>query len=50
LPIWENEQNAISGAYDVYLSPFKLHWVHIDAEYTHIRFESIPRTLIFRPF
>jgi hypothetical protein len=48
--VWRNEQNAISQAHDIRLSPFKLRWVRINEEYTHIRFEAILRTLIFMPF
>jgi hypothetical protein len=50
LPLWQSEQIAISGAYDVRLSPFKLHWVRINEAYAHVCFEAIMRTLIFRPF
>jgi hypothetical protein len=50
LHVWRNEQNVISGAYDVCLSPFKLCWVRIDEAYAHVCFESILRTFIFRPF
>jgi hypothetical protein len=50
LHVWQNEQIAILGAYDVCLIPFKLHWVRIDEAYTHLHFESIMRNLIFRPF
>jgi hypothetical protein len=49
LHVWKNEQNVISFAYDVRLSPFKLCWVRNDKAYTHVRFEVILRTLIFRP-
>jgi hypothetical protein len=47
-PVWKNEQIVISWSYDIRLSPFKLRWVHIDEAYTHVRFEEILRTLIFR--
>jgi hypothetical protein len=49
LPIWINEQNAISGEYGVRLSSFKFCWVYVDEDYAHVRFEAILRTLIFRP-
>jgi hypothetical protein len=50
LPVWQNEQITISGAYDVHLSLFKLRWVCINEVYTHICFEAIMRNFIFRPF
>jgi hypothetical protein len=50
LPVWKNEYIAISGAYNVCLSPFKFRWVRIDEAYTHVRFEDITIILIFRPF
>jgi hypothetical protein len=49
-PIWKNEQIIILGAYDVRLIPFKLCWVRIDEAYAHVHFESIMRTMRFRPF
>jgi hypothetical protein len=49
LPVWPNEQITIYFEYNVRLSLFKLHWVRIDEAYTHIHFEEILRTLIFRP-
>jgi hypothetical protein len=49
LPVWKNEQNAISFAYDVCLSPFKLCWVRNDEAYTRSCFEAILSTFIFRP-
>jgi hypothetical protein len=49
LYVWQNEQIAISFAYDVHLSPFKLCWVHIEEAYAHVRFEEILSTSIFRP-
>jgi hypothetical protein len=48
-PVWKNEQNTIYFAYGVHLSPFKLHWVHNEETQTHIGFEAIMSTLIFRP-
>jgi hypothetical protein len=47
LHVWKNEHNTISCSYDVRLSPFKLCWVRNDEAYAHVRFEAIPRTLIF---
>jgi hypothetical protein len=49
LPIWINEQNVISSAYDIHLIPFKLHWVCMDDAYAHVCFEAILITFIFIP-
>jgi hypothetical protein len=49
LPVWPNEQIMTSFAYDVCLSMFKLCWVCINEVYTHVHFEFILSTLIFRP-
>jgi hypothetical protein len=47
LPVWKNEQNTISGAYDVHLSLFKLCWVRIDEAYAHVRFEAHSENFYF---
>jgi len=44
--VWKNKHIVISGEYDVRLSSFKLCWVRIYEVYTHIRFETIMRTLV----
>jgi len=49
LLVWQNEQNVISFAYCVCLSPFKFCWVRKDEAYTHVCFEVILSTYIFRP-
>jgi len=49
LPIWKNEQIMISWSYDVSLIPFKLHWVCNVEVYTHVHFDDILSTFIFRP-
>jgi hypothetical protein len=43
------KQIVIYFAYNVCLSPFKLHWVCINETYTQVCFEAIMRTLVFRP-
>ena len=41
------EQNVISLSSDVCLNPNELRWVRDDEGYAPVRFEAIPRTLIF---
>jgi hypothetical protein len=45
--VWRFEQIVISLAPDVCLRRNELLWVCNDETYAHIRFEAIPRTLIF---
>jgi hypothetical protein len=47
LPVCHFEQNAISLAPDVRLSPNELRWVRNDEAYALVRFEVIPSTLNF---
>ena len=47
LPVWLNEQIAISLAPDVRLRRNELHWVRNDEAYALVRFEAIPSTLNF---
>ena len=46
-PVWWFEQIAITFAPDVRLRRNELRWVRDNEGYAHVRFEAIPRTLIF---
>ena len=46
-PVWWFKQIMISLAPDICLNPNDLCWVHDDEGYALVRFEAIPRMLIF---